>query len=75
MKKALVIAGLLCALGGQIAAAGELQDAGTKTWNFGMQAFVVADKVLHWSWETLHNKVVHPIVNVVTLGSVDLSAS
>jgi hypothetical protein len=73
MKKILVVAGLLCVLGGPMASAGEWQDAGAKTWNFGMQAFVVADKVLHWSWEIMHNRIVHPVVAVVTFGSVDLS--
>lgn len=57
------------------ASAGEWQEAGAKTWAFGTSAFVVADKVLHWSWETLHNKIVHPIVNVVTLGTVNLPNS
>lgn len=54
--------------------AGEWSEAGTKVWTFTTSAFVVADKVLHWSWEVLHNKIVHPIVHTVTLGTVDLSA-
>ena len=53
--------------------AGEWSDAGAKVWTFTTSAFVVADKVLHWSWEVLHNKIVHPTVSVVTLGTVNLS--
>ena len=54
--------------------AGEWAETSGKVWAFTTGAFVVADKVLHWSWETLHNKIVHPTVSVVTFGTVDLSA-
>ena len=40
---------------------------------WGRSALVITDKVLHWTWDTLHNKVVHPMVNVLTVGTVDLN--
>ena len=40
---------------------------------WGRSVLVVTDKVLHWTWDTLHNKVVHPMVNVLTVGTVDLN--
>ena len=53
--------------------ANDLVDGVYTVGSWGRSALVVTDNVLHWTWNTLHNKVVHPIVNVLTVGTVDLN--
>ena len=36
---------------------------------------VNTDSVLHWTNAVLHDKVIHPAVSLLTLGSVELSGS
>ena len=55
------------------AEAGHWNEAGSKVWGWTTGLIVTTDKVLHWTWDTLHNKVVHPLVNTLTLGTVDLN--
>lgn len=33
---------------------------------------VWVDQVFHWTWDNLHNKLVHPTVRIITFGAVDL---
>lgn len=73
MRK-LVLAGLvgLMVLSGGRAEANDVVDAVYTVGGWGRSVLVVTDNVLHWTWNTLHNKVVHPIVSVLTVGTVDL---
>ena len=50
----------------------DAQEFGRKAISVGGIVIVLVDKGLHWSWEVLHNKIVHPLVKVGTLGVVDL---
>lgn len=54
--------------------ANDVVDAAYTVGGWGRSVLVVTDNVLHWTWNTLHNKVVHPVVNVLTVGTVDLGA-
>ena len=36
---------------------------------------VNTDSALHWTWFTLHNNGIHPLVELITFGSVTLSSS
>ena len=36
---------------------------------------VNTDEGLHWLWTVGHNQLIHPLVGVLTLGNVELSAS
>ena len=55
--------------------ANDVVDAVYTVGGWGRNVLVVTDNVLHWTWNTLHNKVVHPVVNVLTIGTVELGAS
>lgn len=50
----------------------EVADTGTKAVKVSGTVLVWADKALEWSWYQLHNRAVHPLVKVLTLGIVDL---
>ena len=50
----------------------EWEDVRAKVLAVGTGSVIVVDKTLHWSWEVLHNKLVHPLVHVVTFGAVNL---
>ena len=72
-RAGLLIMGLVfCLTLGARAEAGELQDGIAKTGKFLAQGVVVVDKAFHWTWDTLHQYVVHPVAELVTLGVVEL---
>lgn len=50
----------------------DVTNGGTAIVKASGQVIVWLDKGLHWSWDTLHNKLVHPAVQVITLGIVNL---
>mgnify|MGYP001617578756 CR=1 FL=1 len=72
--KQLVLAGLFYAamcLGVAQAEAGHWQDAGSKVWGWTTGLVVTTDKVLHWTWGTFHDKLLHPLTEALLLGTVD----
>ena len=54
------------------AQAGELSEIQEKAVKITTVIVVGADWALHFAWNTLHNKIVHPAVSFLTLGTVDL---
>ena len=72
MKQVGMLVGLML-VAAPMAYANDLVDGAKTVGGWGRSALVVTDNVLHWSWNTLHNKIVHPLVSVATFGTVDLS--
>ena len=71
MQRGLLTVALCMSLTGP-AYAGGVQEGLEKTGTFLAQGVVVVDKVLHWSWDTLHRYVVHPASELITLGTIEL---
>ena len=59
---------------GTSAAVETVTSGGGTVLTFGSSVIVGIDKVFHWTWDNLHNKLVHPTVKIITLGTVDFDA-
>ena len=47
-------------------------ETGRTGWSFSKELLVGTDEIVHWLWDTLHNKLLHPVVSVLTFGSINL---
>lgn len=73
MKKALVVLGVWFILGSGTAYAGEFKEGAAKVGSVTKTILVSVDKSAHWLWDVCHNRILHPVVQVLTFGTVDLS--
>lgn len=73
MKRIAIAMVLLVGLAGPVQA-GELQQIKDKAVHVATAVLVGTDWAMHFTWNTLHNKIVHPAVSFFTLGAVSLEA-